>query len=109
MIERTPESAMIHASRVLPTYGWGRDQFKCLKELWRRESNWRPEARNKQAVRARVGGEWRWVHAGGIPQILGMDPKTGVREQIRRGLVYIDSRYGSPCRALKFHDSNNWY
>jgi hypothetical protein len=108
-IERSPQAAMIHAAKVLPNYGWNKTQFACLKELWRRESNWRPEAKNKQPVRAKINGVWQYVHAGGIPQILGMDPKTAVEDQIRRGLVYIESRYGTPCRALSFHDRQNWY
>lgn len=100
---------MIHARKEIKEYGWDRKQFACLKELWRRESNWRPEAKNKQAVRARINGVWQYVHAGGIPQILGMDPKTTVEKQIDRGLIYIQARYQTPCQALRFHDRNNWY
>jgi hypothetical protein len=70
-----------------------------------KESNWRPDARNKQAVKS--GG--KWVNAGGIPQILGLDPKIPVEDQIRRGMAYIDARYGSPCQAWNFHQNANYY
>ena len=31
------------------------------------------------------------------------------RTQINWGLNYIQERYQSPCGALNFHLSNNWY
>lgn len=100
---------MDHAELRMIEFGWSPRQFGCLVELWRRESNWRPEARNKQAVRAKIDGVWQYVHAGGIPQILGLNPKISVEEQIDRGLTYIESRYQTPCNAKAFHDRNNWY
>lgn len=80
---------------------WTDKQFVCLEELWDKESNWRPEAFNKRKVMGK--------NAGGIPQILGMDPKTPATRQIERGFAYILYRYGSPCQALNFHDKNGWY
>jgi hypothetical protein len=80
---------------------WTDKQFVCLDRLWQKESNWRPEAYNKVKVMGK--------NAGGIPQILGMDPKTPATRQIERGFAYILYRYGSPCQALKFHQENGWY
>ena len=80
---------------------WEENQYRCLDKLWSKESNWRPEAYNKRKVMGR--------NAGGIPQILGMSPKTAPTEQIDRGISYIIYRYGTPCMALKFHNRKGWY
>ena len=80
---------------------WADNQYECLHKLWTRESNWRSEAYN----RVKVMGK----NAGGIPQILGLDPKTPAPLQIDRGFKYIMHRYGTPCMAWKFHQQKGWY
>lgn len=80
---------------------WQENQYRCLEKLWSKESNWRPEAYNKIKVMGK--------NAGGIPQILGMSPKTPAPEQIDRGLAYIIHRYGTPCQAWKFHQRKGYY
>jgi hypothetical protein len=80
---------------------WEENQYRCLDKLWSKESNWRPEAYNKHKVMGR--------NAGGIPQILGMSPKTAPTEQIDRGIAYIIYRYSTPCKALRFHEKKGWY
>ena len=80
---------------------WRDRQMSCLKKLWGKESAWNPEAYNKIKVAGR--------NAGGIPQILGLDPNTPPTKQIDRGLEYIYHRYHTPCRAWKFFKKNNWH
>ena len=80
---------------------WAAHQYECLDKLWTQESNWRSEAFNKIKVMGK--------NAGGIPQILGLDPKTPAPLQVDRGFAYIMHRYGTPCMAWKFHQKNNWY
>ena len=80
---------------------WASNQYKCLDKLWTQESNWRAEAYNKVKVMGK--------NAGGIPQILGLDPKTPAPLQIDRGFAYIMHRYGTPCMAWKFHQRKGWY
>ena len=80
---------------------WTDKQFVCLDKLWTKESHWRPEAYNKTKVMGK--------NAGGIPQLLGMNPATPATRQIERGFAYILYRYGSPCQALKFHEKKGWY
>jgi hypothetical protein len=80
---------------------WEQNQYLCLEKLWTKESNWRPEAYNKIKVMGK--------NAGGIPQILGLDPKLPAPLQIDRGLYYIVHRYGTPCMAWKFHQRRGWY
>jgi hypothetical protein len=72
------------------------EQFLCLVELYEKESNWRPNARN--------GSHY------GIPQ--GRSTylaKVGYKKQIRWGLAYIENRYGSVCQALKHFKTKGFH
>ena len=80
---------------------WADNQYQCLDKLWTQESNWRAEAYNKIKVMGK--------NAGGIPQILGLDPNTPAPLQIDRGFAYIMHRYGTPCMAWKHHLKKGWY
>lgn len=86
-------------------YGWGADQFAALEQLWQRESGWNHHAHNPSSG------------AHGIPQALpgskmgsfGTDWATNPETQIKWGLSYIDSVYGSPAAALASSHSRGWY
>ena len=80
---------------------WQDKQWSCLNSLWAKESAWNPKAFNS----VRVMGK----HAGGIPQLLGLDPDTPAPRQIERGLDYIYYRYGTPCEAWIFFKKNGWH
>jgi hypothetical protein len=80
---------------------WNDKQWYCLTNLWGKESAWNPEAYNKIKVQGK--------NAGGIPQLLGLDPNTPAPKQIDRGLAYIYHRYKTPCQAWKFFKENNWH
>lgn len=102
---RTPQAAKVYAKANIRVFGWAHTQWNCLETLWTRESNWRPDAQNKTAVRQ----NGKKVKAGGIPQILGLNPKLPVVVQVNKGLTYIKSRYQNPCTALDFHNRRGWY
>jgi hypothetical protein len=85
-------------------YGWGRTEYKALNKLWTTESHWNPSAYNKE-----VGDPTDGSHAGGIPQILALDPRTPAPVQIDRGLAYIHHRYGKPSIAWSYHRTHGWY
>jgi hypothetical protein len=80
-------------------------QFSCLDSLWVQESGWNVYAQNPGSG------------AYGIPQALpgskmasaGSDWQTSAATQIRWGLSYIDSTYGSPCAAWSHEQSAGWY
>jgi hypothetical protein len=76
-------------------------QFSCLAQLWGKESGWNPRAFNP----VKVNGK----NAGGIPQILGLDPKLHHTKQIDLGIKYIKHRYSTPCRAWAFWQIRKWY
>ena len=84
--------------------GWSSEQFRCLDQLWTRESDWRVSAENASG-------------AYGIPQALpaskmasaGSDWRTNPITQIRWGLGYIADAYGTPCTALQHSYRYNYY
>lgn len=82
-------------------YHWANKQYICLSKLWGKESAWNPKAYNKNKVMGK--------NAGGIPQLLGLSPKTPAPIQIDRGLAYIKYRYTTPCRAWSHHKQKGWY
>ncbi len=95
----TPQDSKAYAYDRLGV--WRDKQMSCLSKLWGKESAWNPKAYNKIVVQGR--------NAGGIPQLLGLDPKTKPTKQIDRGLDYIYHRYGTPCRAWKHFQKYNWH
>ena len=99
VVEWTTEDSKAYAQDKL--YEWQYKQWLCLDKLWTRESNWRPNAYNKVKVMGK--------NAGGIPQLLGLDPKTPAPKQIDRGLSYIYNRYHTPCQAWKFFNKKGYY
>ena len=90
---------------MLADRGWSQSEFSCLDSLWVKESGWDPQAANPTSS------------AYGIPQALpgskmasaGADWADNPATQIRWGLGYIASRYGSPCGAWGHSESYNWY
>ena len=98
-------SAQQIAKAMLGSYGWSSSQFSCLDSLWNAESGWSVSASNPTSG------------AYGIPQALpgskmasaGPDWQTSAATQIRWGLGYIKSLYGSPCGAWEHEESAGWY
>lgn len=82
--------------KVMRMYGSKRE-WKALLTLWTKESRWDYTAKNPKSS------------AFGIPQILRMPHNTPMVQQIDLGLKYIQHRYGTPTRALAFHNRNGWY
>jgi hypothetical protein len=93
------------AAAMLGSYGWSSGQLGCLVSLWNVESGWNVYATNPSSG------------AYGIPQALpgskmasaGPDWQSDAATQIRWGLGYIKSIYGSPCGAWSHEQSDGWY
>jgi hypothetical protein len=85
--------------------GWGDGEFTCLDSLWTKESGWSWSANNGSSG------------AYGIPQSLpgskmaaaGSDWATNPVTQIKWGLQYIASSYGTPCSAWAHSQAMSWY
>jgi hypothetical protein len=92
------------AQSMLASFGWGQGQWGCLDQLWQQESGWSITASNPSG-------------AYGIPQALpgskmasaGPDWQTDATTQIKWGLGYIQSKYGSPCGAWSQEESAGFY
>ena len=86
-------------------YGWKKRQYRALVKLFEHESGWSHRSANRSSG------------AYGIPQALpahklsqaGRDWRTNPEPQIRWGLKYIKSRYGTPKRAWAAWTSKRWY
>ena len=72
-------------------------EWLALFTLWNKESKWDYTAKNKRSS------------AFGIPQMIDMPTNTPMIRQIELGLKYIQHRYGTPTKALAFHNANGWY
>ena len=105
-LARTPEGAKEVAKFLMDEeYGWGDKQYECLDDLWTKESHWNYKSSNKRSG------------AHGIPQalpatkmdVIGTDWRTNPVTQISWGLLYIDSRYDTPCKAWSKFKRSNWY
>ena len=100
-----PTAAQSTAKAMLASFGFSSSQWPCLYSLWERESTW-----NVYAENAASG-------AYGIPQSLpgskmasaGADWQTDAATQIRWGLGYIKSVYGTPCAAWGNEEADGFY
>ncbi|MGJ5753651.1 transglycosylase-like protein with SLT domain [Streptomyces puniciscabiei] len=81
------------------------DQFQCFSNIVDHESSW-----NYQATNASSGayGLFQALPAGKYASA-GADWQTNPATQIKWGLNYMNSRYGSPCQAWSFWAANHWY
>jgi hypothetical protein len=87
-LQQTPKQ---YAKANLPLH-----EYKCALELYTKESNWRPEAKN--------GSHY------GIPQGRSIYLKTADPiEQVKWGIKYSNARYGSMCKALQHFKARNWH
>jgi hypothetical protein len=86
-------------------YGWTEDQYRCLNNLWTKESHWNYKAHNYRSG------------AHGIPQalpaskmdLIADDWRTNPVTQIRWGLRYIEDRYDTPCGAWSKFKRSRFY
>ncbi|MGD1222764.1 MULTISPECIES: lytic transglycosylase domain-containing protein [Streptomyces] len=80
-------------------------QFQCFSNIVDHESSW-----NYKAVNASSGAYGLFqALPGSKMSSVGSDWQTNPATQIKWGLNYMDSRYGSPCEAWTFWQANNWY
>ena len=100
-----PGTAQRIAYNMMPSFGFDpSSQFSCLDNIWTRESGWNYQAENASG-------------AFGIPQALpgskmasaGADWQTNPATQIKWGLGYIKSIYGTPCNAWAFWQGHSYY
>lgn len=80
-------------------------QYQCFSNIVDHESSW-----NYQAVNASSGAYGLFqALPGSKMSSVGADWQTNPATQIKWGLNYMNSRYGSPCQAWSFWQANHWY
>ncbi|MGW1914209.1 aggregation-promoting factor C-terminal-like domain-containing protein [Streptomyces sp. NPDC002076] len=94
-------SAQAIAHKMIPDAA----QFNAFNKIVSHESGWNPSATNSSS------GAYGLVQAlpGSKMASAGSDWKTNPATQIKWGLDYMKSRYGSPVKAWKFWQANGWY
>ncbi|WP_336318225.1 transglycosylase SLT domain-containing protein [Streptomyces lavendofoliae] len=93
-------SAQDIAKKMVPA-----GQYQCFSKIVEHESGWNPSATNASS------GAYGLVQALPASKMssAGSDWKTNPATQIEWGLDYMNDRYGSPCGAWNFWQSNGWY
>ncbi|MGJ5833108.1 transglycosylase SLT domain-containing protein [Streptomyces ossamyceticus] len=81
------------------------DQWTCFSNIVNHESTWNYKAVNPSS------GAYGLFQAlpGSKMSSAGSDWQTNPATQIKWGLNYMESRYGSPCEAWSFWQANHWY
>ncbi|MFG3013820.1 transglycosylase SLT domain-containing protein [Streptomyces cinerochromogenes] len=94
-------SAQAIAHKMIPDAA----QFNAFSKIVEHESGWNPSATNSSS------GAYGLVQAlpGSKMAAAGSDWKTNPATQIKWGLDYMNSRYGSPVKAWSFWQANGWY
>ncbi|MEU6197995.1 transglycosylase SLT domain-containing protein [Streptomyces sp. NPDC047061] len=94
-------SAQSIAHKMIPDAA----QFNAFSKIVSHESGWNISATNSSS------GAYGLVQAlpGSKMASAGSDWKTNPATQIKWGLDYMNSRYGSPTAAWSFWQANGWY
>ena len=106
----TPEHNLQLARKFIrERHGWKYPEFRALKAMWWRESNWRHDVINNHP-----NGPWYGLGQvnGGFIASRGYSIKEYMRSpiaQIKVGAAYIKQRYGTPLKAWAFWQANGWY
>jgi len=100
----TPLPDTVAGARQYVKNAIGLTQYNCIDYIFTRESKWNPTA-------GRVTGAY------GIPQAFpgskmatfGANWRTSPLTQVKWGIWYVNTRYGSACKALAFWKAHGWY
>ena len=94
-------SAQSIAHKMIPSAA----QYNAVSKIVEHESGWNVSATNSSS------GAYGLVQALPASKMAsaGSDWKTNPKTQIKWGLDYMNSRYGSPTAAWSFWQANGWY
>ena len=95
------------ARALMGDYGFGDGQWSCLDQLWNGESGWRYTATNSSSGAYGIAQSLPGSKMGSV----AADWRTNPVTQIKWGLQYIRSSYGTPCGAWNawLSRSPHWY
>lgn len=97
----SPSDAQAIAHKMIPDAA----QYNAFSKIVEHESGWNVSATNASS------GAYGLVQALPASKMAsaGADWKTNPATQIKWGLDYMNSRYGSPVDAWNFWQANSWY
>lgn len=85
-------------------YRWGDDQWIYFNDLIKRESKWNSEAKNATSSAYGLG---QFINS--TWEIVGCKKTSNAYKQIDCTIEYITKVYGTPKKAIEFHNKNNYY
>ena len=98
--------AKAYAKTYMSTkYNWAGKQYSCLVSLWEYESHWNYKSRSKKYFGIGQLNKG-FIHHSGYSKKQYL---ASYKIQVRVGLKYIKSRYGTPCKANKHRKHTGWY
>ncbi|MFE9253710.1 transglycosylase SLT domain-containing protein [Streptomyces sp. NPDC006879] len=99
--QAAPMNAQAIAHKMIPDAA----QYQAFSNIVSRESGWNHTATNS------ASGAYGLVQALPASKMAsaGADWKTNPATQIKWGLDYMNSRYGSPVGAWNFWQTHHWY
>ena len=90
-------------------YGWEGSEWSALQKLWNQESGFNNHAENASSG---AYGIAQALPYSKMPKVAWPEKYGGQSDptaQIKWGLQYIKSRYGTPSIAWAHEQANNWY
>lgn len=102
-----PQQFKNHLSAALEATGYPSSWIPAMSELIARESSWNPSAKNPNSTAHGYGQFLNSTRAN-------YEKKYGIKydnpvNQLILTMHYVKDRYGSPDKAIAFHNKNNWY
>ncbi|MFE1630396.1 transglycosylase SLT domain-containing protein [Brevibacillus reuszeri] len=91
-------------TQLLVDAGANPSDISALLEISRRESSWNPSAANPKSS---ARGLWQFLD--GTRKNYGIKIDADPLTQTKAALQYIKDRYGTPQKALQFHNQKGWY
>jgi hypothetical protein len=92
------------AKSMAASLGWVGNEWNALYALGMKESGFRNTAQNPTST---AYGQWQFLDS--TWRSMGYKKTSDPRIQNEAGFKYIQQRYGTPSKALSFHNAHNWY
>jgi len=83
---------------------WGDEQWSYFNDLIKRESHWDNEEQNSKSTAYGLG-----QFLNSTWDMVGCKKTSNSYKQIDCTIEYISMVYGTPQKAIKFHNKNNYY
>lgn len=90
---------------ILEKYNWNYEEYKALEKLVQKESSWNAKAVNRYSGAC---GLFQ-AHPCSKMSRYGKNYRTNYKVQVKWGVDYIKTRYGTPKNAWSFWLKHKWY